>query len=29
VFSRIRLRLELDGVTADQADLLVKRFKGR
>jgi uncharacterized OsmC-like protein len=29
VFSRVRLRLELDGVTADQADVLVKRFKGR
>jgi uncharacterized OsmC-like protein len=29
VFNRVRLRFELDGVTADQADLLVKRFKGR
>ena len=29
VFNRVRLRLELDGVTPDQADLLVKRFKGR
>jgi uncharacterized OsmC-like protein len=29
VFSRIRLRFELDGVTPDQGDLLVKRFKGR
>jgi uncharacterized OsmC-like protein len=29
VFNRIRLHVELDGVTADQGDLLVKRFKGR
>ncbi len=29
VFNRVRLRLELDGVTADQGDLLVKRFKAR
>jgi uncharacterized OsmC-like protein len=29
VFNRVRLRIELDGVTADQGDLLVKRFKGR
>jgi uncharacterized OsmC-like protein len=29
VFNRVRLGLELDGVTADQAELLVKRFKGR
>ena len=29
VFNRVRLRLDLEGVTADQGDLLVKRFKGR
>jgi uncharacterized OsmC-like protein len=29
VFNRVRLRFELDGVTPDQGDLLVKRFKGR
>jgi uncharacterized OsmC-like protein len=29
VFNRVRLHLELTGVTADQGDLLVKRFKGR
>lgn len=29
VFNRIRLRLELSGVTQDQGDLLVERFKGR
>ena len=29
VFNSVRLRFELEGVTADQGDLLVKRFKGR
>lgn len=29
VFNRVRLHLDLEGVTADQGDLLVKRFKGR
>jgi uncharacterized OsmC-like protein len=29
VFNRVRLRFELEGVTRDQGDLLVKRFKGR
>jgi uncharacterized OsmC-like protein len=29
VFNRVRLALELDGVSADQGDLLVERFKGR
>ena len=29
VFNRVRLRFELEGVTAQQGDLLVKRFKGR
>ena len=29
VFNRVRLRFELDGVTAEQGELLVKRFKGR
>ena len=29
VFNTVRLRFELEGVTADQGDLLVKRFKGR
>jgi uncharacterized OsmC-like protein len=29
VFNRVRLHLELGGVTPDQGDLLVKRFKGR
>ena len=29
VFNRVRLRLELEGVTAEQGDLLVKGFKGR
>jgi uncharacterized OsmC-like protein len=29
VFNRVRLRFDLEGVTPDQADLLVKRFKGR
>jgi uncharacterized OsmC-like protein len=29
VFNRVRLRFELKGVTAQQGDLLVKRFKGR
>jgi uncharacterized OsmC-like protein len=29
VFNRVRLRFELEGVTPDQGDLLVKRFKGR
>jgi uncharacterized OsmC-like protein len=29
VFNRVRLRIELDGVTSDQGELLVKRFKGR
>ena len=29
VFNRVRLRFELQGVTPDQGDLLVKRFKGR
>jgi uncharacterized OsmC-like protein len=29
VFTRVRLRFELDGVTKEQGDLLVKRFKGR
>jgi organic hydroperoxide reductase OsmC/OhrA len=29
VFSRVRLRLELEGVTADQGEVLVKGFKGR
>ncbi len=29
VFNRVRLRLELEGVTAEQGELLVKGFKGR
>ncbi len=29
VFNRVRLHLDLEGVSADQGDLLVKRFKGR
>ncbi len=29
VFSRVRLHFELEGVTPDQGDLLVKRFKAR
>jgi len=29
VFNRVGLRFELEGVDQDQADLLVKRFKGR
>ncbi|HEX2103771.1 MAG TPA: OsmC family protein [Solirubrobacteraceae bacterium] len=29
VFTRVGLRLELEGVTADQGELLVKGFKGR
>jgi uncharacterized OsmC-like protein len=29
VFNRVRLRFELEGVTRDQSDLLVKRFKSR
>src|SRR5215210_4438533 len=29
VFNRVALRFELDGVTQDQADKLVKSFKGR
>ena len=29
VFNSVRLRFEVEGVTAAQADLLVKRFKGR
>jgi uncharacterized OsmC-like protein len=29
VFNRVRLLFELEGVTPDQADMLVKRFKGR
>jgi uncharacterized OsmC-like protein len=29
VFNSVRLQFELEGVTADQGDLLVKRFKGR
>jgi uncharacterized OsmC-like protein len=29
VFNTVRLHFELEGVTSDQADLLVKRFKGR
>ena len=29
VFTRVELRLELEGVTADQGELLVKGFKGR
>jgi uncharacterized OsmC-like protein len=29
VFNRVRLRFQLEGVTPDEADLLVKRFKGR
>jgi uncharacterized OsmC-like protein len=29
VFNRVRMRFELEGVTPDQGELLVKRFKGR
>jgi uncharacterized OsmC-like protein len=29
VFNRVRLHLDLEGVTPDQGDLLVKRFNGR
>ena len=29
VFNRVRLALELEGVTAEQGELLVKGFKGR
>jgi hypothetical protein len=29
VFSAVRLRFELEGVTSEEGDLLVKRFKGR
>jgi uncharacterized OsmC-like protein len=29
VFHRVRLRFELEGVTPDQGELLVKRFRGR
>jgi uncharacterized OsmC-like protein len=29
VFNRVRLRLELEGVTDEQGELLVKGFKGR
>jgi len=29
VFNAVRLAFELEGVTPDQGDLLVKRFKGR
>jgi uncharacterized OsmC-like protein len=29
VFNAVRLAFELDGVTPDQGELLVKRFKGR
>jgi uncharacterized OsmC-like protein len=29
VFTRVRLRFDLEGVTADQGELLVKGFKGR
>jgi uncharacterized OsmC-like protein len=29
VFNRVRMRIELAGVTADQGELLVKGFKGR
>ena len=29
VFNRVRLHLDLEGVTAEQGDLLVERFKGR
>lgn len=29
VFHRVRLRFELEGVTPDQGELLVTRFKGR
>jgi uncharacterized OsmC-like protein len=29
VFTRVRMRFDLEGVTADQGELLVKGFKGR
>jgi hypothetical protein len=29
VFNAVRLRFELEGVTSEEGDLLVKRFKGR